>query len=318
LGTDTDRAGYVSKGLDNPSGGLAGDWIILNQAKTAAWSGAATALLANGTGNMVIWPQKFGNANNRATATLDPIFTNSIITAQQYDLPDLSTPYIRTENATSRTELTTQQLAVKGFANQYVTSDDIAAVTDILFSQPTRRYHAAVNYKATSSSATATTGTTAAAVYSAASGYYESNNTAIRDRQLCVNNVNMPGSNKATDLFDRSEITPNDTVTTPTPPFVISPNTPTDPAPTVTFYFCGETAVLSVNAGSATDPSALNASVARTDVTYKTPYTDGWMFFSMDNTVAGGNGYPLIGASFVRASNGTVNYGFTYPNKIAR
>jgi len=317
LGTDTNKAGYVSKGLDNPSGGLAGDWIILNQAKTAAWSGAATALLANGTGNMVIWPQKFGNAENRATATLDPILTNNIITAQQYDLPDMSTPYIGTENATTRTELTTAALAVKGFANQYVTADDIAAVTDILFSQPTRRYHAAVNYNATAttSNTITVTGTLAAAVYSAASNYYENTNTTISKRQLCVTNVNMPGANQAADLYDRSEITPNTTVTTPTPPFVISPNVPVDPAAPTPFYFCGEAAVLSVNAGSATDPSALNASVARSDVTYATTYTDGWMFFTMDNS---GYGYPLIGASFIRAANGAVNYGFTYPNKIAR
>jgi hypothetical protein len=104
-------------------------------------------------------------------------------------------------------------------------------------------------------------------------------------------------------------------VTTPTPPFVISPNVPVDPAAPTPFYFCGEAAVLSVNAGSATDPSALNASVARSDVTYATTYTDGWMFFTMDNS---GYGYPLIGASFIRAANGAVNYGFTYPNKIAR
>jgi len=318
LGTDTDRAGYVARGLDNPTGGLAGDWIILNQAKTAAWSGAATALLANGTGNMVVWPQKFGNVTDAITtaSTMDPILTNKIVTAQLYDLPDMSTPYAGNETTGARTTGTTAALAVKGFANQYVTSDDIAAVTDILFSQPTRRYHAAVNYNATSTSATTTkTGTIAVAVYSGATGYYTSTNTTIDKRQLCVTNVNMPGANKATDLFDRSEVTPNDTVTTPVPPFVISPNVPTDPAAAVPFYFCGEAAVLSVNAGSATDPSALNASVARSDVTYKAPYENGWMFFTMDN---GGNGYPLIGASFVRASNGSVNYGFTYPNKIAR
>jgi len=321
LGTDTNKAGYVARGFGNPSGGLAGDWIILNQAKTAAWSGPATALQATGntgTANMVIWPQKFGNADlTDAATTADPILARGIVTAQYYDLPDMSTGYIGAESAVTRADNTTSLLAVKGFANQYVTSDDIAAVTDILFSQPTRRYAAAVNYKATSSSVTATTGTVAAAVYraSSASVYYTSSNTAIRDRQLCVNNVNMPGGAAKTDLFDRSEVTPGAAPAAGTPPFVISPNTPSDPAPSVTFYFCGEAAVLSVNAGSASDPSALSASIARTDVTYSAPYTDGWMFFSMDN---GGNGYPLIGASFVRASNGTVNYGFTYPNKIAR
>lgn len=319
LGTDTNKAGYVSKGLDNPTGGLTGDWIILNQTKTAAWSGAATALQANGPGNMVIWPQKFGNAANASTATADPILITNIVTAQQYDLPDMSTPYLGSEQAVARAAATTSQLAVRGFSNQYVTSDDIAAVTDILFSQPTRRYHAAVNYKGATGTdaagALVTTGTTARAVYTTNSIYYNVNNTKIDSRQLCVTNVNMPGANKAGDLFDRSEATPNTDTPTVTPPFVISPNVPTDPAPTVPFYFCGEAAVLSINATSATDPSALGASVARTDVTYAAPYTDGWLYFNTDNN---GNGYPLIGAAFIRVNNGAVNYGFTYSNKVRK
>jgi len=326
LGTDTDKTGYVARGLSNPTGGLFGDWIILNQANTAAWSGAASALQAldnsnaNAAAAMVVWPQKVGNVTNTiADVTTDPIFTRTIITAQLYDLPDLSTPYVTGDTPASRAVNTTAEFAVKAFANQYVTSDDIAAVTDILFSQPTRRYHAAVNYNATAATdnSSQTTGTVAAAVYATqtlSATYYGTANTDIVSRQLCVNDVSMPGGNKANDLFNRSEVTPNDVVAND---FVISPQVPAPAAKP--FYFCGETSVLSVNAGSATDPSALNASVARSDVTHAAAYDNGWMVFTFTGgTNATGNGYPMLGQSFVRIANGTVNYGVSYSNKKIR
>jgi len=327
LFTDTDRAGYVARGLNNPTGGLFGDWIILNQANTAAWSGAATALQAldgsdaNASGMMVVWPQKSGNlpASPAISAmTADPILTNSIVTAQFYDLPDMSTPYVTNDSSPLvRAAAATGQLAVKAFANQYVTSDDIAAVTDILFSQPTRRYHAAVNYTATSTADgnTGTTGTAAAAVYSSnTNGYYQPGNTDIVNRQLCVNDVSMPGASKANDLFNRSEVTPNETTVNE---FVISPQVPAPGAKP--FYFCGEASVLSINATSATDPSALGATVARSDVTYAATYDNGWMVFSFTGgTNSTGNGYPVLGQSFMRIANGTVNYGVSYSNKKIR
>jgi hypothetical protein len=87
------------------------------------------------------------------------LITSGVLAAQMYDFPDMSTPYAAGEvlggSAFSSTgtpglqaDATTAQLAVRTVANQYVTSDDIAAVTDIMFSQPMRRYSAVVNYTA--------------------------------------------------------------------------------------------------------------------------------------------------------------------------
>jgi hypothetical protein len=73
---------------------------------------------------------------------------------------------------------------------------------------------------------------------------------------------------------------------------------------------CGEANVYSINAGGVTDPSALGAKVARGDITFA--YADGWGTWSANN---GAYGVPVLGAAFLRASNGAVNYGFAFPHK---
>jgi len=73
-----------------------------------------------------------------------------------------------------------------------------------------------------------------------------------------------------------------------------------------------------VNGGGVESESALSASIARSDFTEDTAvFSDGWIVF---NTAATGNtsGLPIIGQSFIRASNGAVNYGFGYNNKVTR
>jgi len=328
LGTDPlNEAAAVARGMTNPTIGLVGDWILLNQANTAAWSGSATALAARvspgvaGTGRIVFWPQKFGaptpytTTGNLGQVTADTLFLAGKVTPQLYDLPDLSTPYVgngatNSSSAGAQADATTAVLAVQSVANEYVTADGIAAVTDWLFSQPTRRYHVAVDY----------TTTLGDAIYRASSAYYNEDNIEVRNRQVCLNNTQAPGSTviSFTDagsstvrssvgaLFDREETTPGRADN----PFVPSPNEPTQAKKT---YLCGEANVFSINAGSVTDASALNASVARGDLTFTdAAYTDGWASWGMGN---GSTGIPVLGAAFIRASNGAVNYGFAFPHK---
>jgi hypothetical protein len=159
LGTDADVATLNARGLTAPTTGLTGDWIILNQNTTAAWSGSATALEVRSAGvaapgNLVFWPQTEGTPSGFTTATADtytsdPLLTTGIVAIQNFDLPDLSTPYAGNTSAGAQADATTAALAVTSISNQYATETAIAGVTDILFSQPMRRYSAAVNYNST-------------------------------------------------------------------------------------------------------------------------------------------------------------------------
>jgi hypothetical protein len=323
------------KGLTTPTGGLTGDYIILNQANTAAWSGSATALKAANP-QVVFWPQKAGAVSASTTAadiatdlanfTADPLLTSGVVTAQYFDLPDMSTKY-DTGNATAVAQAndTTGKLAVTSIANQFVTSDDIAAVTDWVFAQPTRRYHVAVNYTAVAADAAlaitannlAKTGTKAVAVYrdttatsttSTTSSYYTTTNMGFPtgSRTLCLKNIDAPGRNAR---FDREETTPATAAATD---FTISPVVP---AATATVYICGEAAVLSINNGGTETDSALSATVARNDVTFAAGYENGWMRFDSLNSTTG---LPILGASFTRMANGAVNYGASYSHKVTR
>lgn len=358
LSTSATTAGnaVLTQELVAPTTGLTGDWIILNQANTAAWSGSATALNTTaGPTAPVFWPQiagtptgftaqVFDSTGTETTAastgfTADPLFTKGVVAIQNFDLPDMSTPYDSTlTTAVLQANSATAALAVSTVSNQFVTSDAIAAVTDILMSQPTRRYHVAVNYTALADDVTTTpnelnnlakTGTKAVAVYrnttnlvqetktvapaavtavTNGSTYYSPNNMGFptaADRTLCLNTITVPGKDNR---FDREETTPASTSTN----FTISPVVP---AATSTVFVCGETAVISVNNGGVETDSALAASVARRDTTL-TGYTDGWMRFATPGATA--TGLPILGASFVRVANGAVNYGFSYANKVTR
>jgi hypothetical protein len=101
--------------------------------------------------------------------------------------------------------------------------------------------------------------------------------------------------------------------------FVISPNKAATTTATI-LGVCGEAAVISINGanadGSFTD-SALSASIARNDMTATSGFENGWIYLNT-STAANANGLPIIGQSFVRAANGSVNYGFGFNNKVTR
>ena len=169
-------------------------------------------------------------------------------------------------------------------------------MTDLLFSQPTRRYAVAYNYA------------TPAVVYNpAVASHYAAANTTEKDRQVCLNQLISPTSQNK--IFDREETTPGVGGTV----FVISPNVPSAAS---TFLICGETAVYSINAGIA-NASALSATVNRGDISIAgTTYKQGWLTVATPGATA--TGLPILGGSFIRASNNVVNYGFLWNHKVTR
>ncbi len=176
-------------GLQTSTGGLMGDWYIINVPQTTTFSGAATAVVANtGVGtaparaNFMHFAQLGNplvtlNADGANGVTADPLFRNvnvfdatgaSVATAAlpmlNYDAPDLSTPFI---GAASSVAALTQArnllgaLSVRSITNQYALDASITAKTDWLFSMPARRYNVAANYAAVTGTSGATGATSA-------------------------------------------------------------------------------------------------------------------------------------------------------------
>lgn len=322
--TAAGSTGFEGLGLSFPTTGLTADWIIINQATTAAWSGSATAFEARGgsplaatTANIVYFPQ-IGTVGGVSTTTAslyttDPLFTAGHVEAQWYDFPDLSTRYVTTAgsgpvtttgfsgNAEYR-NLLASTIARTSVINEFVTTDTIAAQTDLVFSQPTRRYFAAVKYNGGS-------GTTAQAVYSTSAGIYTSNNTSVLGRVLCVRQTGGGNEFLTFKAFDREERELQ------LGGAVVSPGVPQE------FNICGEVAVTSINAGDNNQPSALSATLARNNI--ELPFADGWIRFNTELDPADRvnvgttpvTGLPVIGNAHLRAANGAVNYGFTWPHK---
>ena len=183
----TTVAGAAAVGFNTPTGGLMGDWYIINVPETTTFSGASTAVRAedvNGAvarGNFVHFPQ-IDTAVSAAlvggvagtspidAATSDPLLRTDAVKADgtafgtvpalaagYYDLPDMSTPYV-VVNGTVATPVPvtpkvqaatlTNALAVTSVTNQYANDESISAKTDWVFSMPTRRYSVVANYKA--------------------------------------------------------------------------------------------------------------------------------------------------------------------------
>ncbi|RLJ38469.1 cell surface protein [Acidovorax sp. 106] len=341
----TEPAVSVS-GLDTPTGGLMGDWYIINVPETTTFSGAATAVVANGRGNFVHFPQTDGAVTGIDNFTADPLLrTDSVKTdgtayvtgtitlpalaAGFYDLPDMSTPYLAADwNAgvglpKNQATALTAALAVSSVTNQYANDTSITAKTDWVFSMPTRRYSVAANYKAITSTAPANDANVAYRLFSNLSTtVLPSVSAATQDEWFFTSNtaVSTDGSGNicvgvdGQTFYDREETTP--TAATPGP--VFSPRTPGVAA---VVSLCGEASVL---AFKYTDNSVLASSVARSTVTSGT-YTNGWGVLTTKNATGATNrGLPLLGSSFIKLTNPQAaaglsgTYGITWPHRFTK
>ena len=284
-------------GMAAPTTGLLANWTIINVPKSVAWSGAAAAIEAVNAGgapvagNVVYFPQT-STALTAAQAlayTADPLMQGAtpVVKGALYDLPDMSTPYVTGAGTPSVQAATlANAIAATAVMNEFWTDPAISAATDWVFSMPTRRYAAAVNYKAAGAAAGSVV---PAAVYNAGNAtHFAVANTEMSGDKLCVTKI----TNSPWDREERQPTAPDDVV--------ISPSEPG--APTL---FCGETSVLSFNNGGATTSGVLSANVAVKDI--DVGYQDGWLKLLTPGATA--TGLPVLGQAFVSAFNPAVSDG---------
>ena len=303
----TTEAAARTLGLDTPTTGLMGDWYIINVGQSTTFAGAATALTAvttvggttAGRGNFVHFPQidTSVSAASIDQFTADPLLrtrayrTDSVLNktggkvsasvalaAGNYDLPDMSTPYLAADlgNPKAQAIALTSALAVTSVTNQYANDESISAKTDWVFSMPTRRYAVAVDYAAKS-----------VLFNNAVNTHFTSANTSLNATtlQACV----TPGG--AMKGYSREE----DTQST----FVISPDT--------ALKLCGETSVLTFGS-----EKVLKASIAARTVPVN--YAEGWLTVG---TTGLGNGLPVIGYAATKAA-GATNLGGTWMHRTSK
>lgn len=165
LSTSTDLAAARNDGLAYPTGGLMGSWSILDLGHMGTYSGTQTAVIAttattvpaSGTvptaaANLQFFPQIGVAVGADVTPwTADPLLTGAspIVAPLWFDLPDMSTP-LTAANAAAQADQLTAALSKDNVINEYIATAAGAAVpftTDWVVSQPTRRYHVAVDYR---------------------------------------------------------------------------------------------------------------------------------------------------------------------------
>lgn len=356
----------ANAGFNTPTGGLMGDWYIINVPETTTFSGADTAVRAeiaatgaSARGNFVHFPQVdtgvaaavidnytadplLRTIAYRANSALNSTAGTPALAAGNYDLPDMSTPYLLPTSypaepagitrakylPLAQADRLTTALSVGTVTNQYANDESISAKTDWVFSMPTRRYSVVANYAAITASTPATDANVAYRLFSNLKGAHTLN--ATNDALLAANILTVAGSAEwftptntllATDesgnicvkadaqrFWDREETTPGAATNAP----VFSPRTPGVAA---TVALCGETSVL---AFKSTGNSVLASSVARSTITSGT-YTNGWGVVTTNNA---GFGLPVLGASFIKLSNPQVaaglsgTYGITWPHRF--
>lgn len=312
-------------GLATPTTGLFGNWVIINVPQTTTYSGEMVAIQATGPavpvrGNYVVFPQTdqtYGGDPNLVTA--DPLLrTNSFtslsvagvgaglvpaaaITALNFDLPDMSTPYTTAAGGPLvQAAILTDALAVLNVFNEYANDASITAKTDWVFSMPTRRYTVAMDYSTTPTRRLFSEVLDQVAAPN--EPYFHDGNTTVSGSQICV----TADSGR---FFDREEQTPGGGTVPSFSPGV---------AGVSGLPLCGEVSVLSfADAGN----SVLAASVARQNVL--PGYANGWGSINVTNATTL-LGLPIMGASFIKGTNPAAGagfsgtYGFTSEHRFTR
>lgn len=286
---------------------------IINVPTSKAFTFSATALVEGAPVK-----QYFEQSNN--LLAFDPELTSDNIFAAiaanggadlpmyQFDMPDLSTP----TNTTGAPTLAVDQrnavaalLARGSVTTEYVTNDSLLASTDVVISQPVRRYF----YEYTGVVAPATfhltipdsTGTNRNYVVNGDVG------TVYQPLDGATNRIAVANPR----FYDREENTftsSSGIVISPTPPSAITP-----------ISLKGEVSVVSIN-NSGLPTGALNASITANDYTATGGYADGWTTLSTTSQGAGGGALPVIGFSAINLFNASAgaagtNYGMTLPLK---
>lgn len=285
--------------LTAPTTGLTSFATIINVASSKAFTIPGTALVQSTAvpvryarqANLTTGTASFPLIAFDTATTADSVFNTSTgnVRMYEFDLPDLSTPYGTADTAAQLTELQTI-LQKASVVTEYATDDAILASTDVVLSQPTRRYY----YTWTDTPAAGTDPLRTLATVAGATGPYAS--LAAATNSVVV---------AAPTVYDREERTVVDQSS-----IVISPN----PQGSATWTLIGEVSVVSINNGSA--PSgALSANITAQDYTFA--YNDGLVRLS---TTSANGPLPVIGFTAVNVFNASVgasgtNYGQVLPLK---
>ena len=304
---------FHTRGYNYPTGGLFANWTVVNVAGFASFSGNATAVRAenggaNGVGNIVWFPQtSAGQANGTdadvaTTLSADPLLLGGAVISAKYDYPDLSTPYTGAVTAETQANNLTAALATAAVSNEFITGNGFS--TDWILSQPTRRYHVAVNYAAAAASRLVFRdgsggGANGQASTTLGTAYYAPVNTKANTANdiagtpaatvACV----VPGTLRG---YNREELTKTT--------FVISPAS--------ALTLCGEVSVLSFNN---TGESVVGGVLTRSNLNTGTGMAEGWMRI---NTPAANpaNGLPIIGYSASKVNG--ANLGGAWAHRTTR
>lgn len=348
--TNFDETNGALNGFNTPTGGLMGDWYIINVPQTTTFAGTATAIQMTAgagvvaRGNFVHFPQTngvvtFAAATDVNAVTADPLFRTAGVNDAtgvaasatpplallNYDLPDMSTPYFLGATAITQTDALMKSLAVKSITNQYANDASITAKTDWTFSMPTRRYNVAANYKAITGTTAATSASNSNATYrlftnlgTAAdqTGDYfyaavgAANAAAVGFKT--AGNTTVDSKGNICVYADNQRFYDREETTGGAAGPVFSPG-----SAAASVQFCGEVSVL---AFADTGNSVLAASVARSTVTSGS-YVNGWAVLDTTNADMG---LPLLGSSFIKLTNPNVGaglsgtYGITWPHRFTR
>lgn len=298
IGTGAEPAD-LSGLLSAPTSGLTSFATIINVASSKAFTIPGTALVQSTAvpvryarqANLTTGTASFPLIAFDTATTADSVFNTATgnVKMYEFDLPDLSTPYGTATTTAQLAEL--QGILAKGsVVTEYATADNILAATDVVLSQPTRRYY----YTWTDTPAAGTDPLRTLATVAGATGPYAS--LAAATNSVVVS---------APTVYDREERTVVDQSS-----IVISPN----PQGSATWTLIGEVSVVSINNGSA--PSgALKANITAQDYTFA--YDDGLVRLS---TTSANGPLPVIGFTAVNVFNSSVgasgtNYGQVLPLK---
>ena len=311
LSTNKTSGGTAVEDLLPPTGGLTGQWYIMNLDQNTTFSGVMPAVVSADTtpvtpGYKVLNVFSAQMDTPAELATADPLVAAGDLVAQKYDVPDLSTPYefdtaggqviTNAADAAKQAKALTDALLRTDVINQYATDVEMAAKTDWVLSMPTRRYTIAANYDDSTvnpSTGKVTFGATYKRVNAAVTGnlFSTAGNSELNDAgQICA-------AAASSSFWDREE---QSTGKKP----VFSPSSQT-------YKMCGEVAVLSFQEGT----SAIGANLTRKNVA--APYTNGWGKVTFGNGTPG-TGVPVVGAAFMKLTNPSVgngivaNYGVTW------
>jgi hypothetical protein len=334
-------------GLDNPTGGLQGGWMIANQGNMAQFSGNDTAVQAvvspavypgvNATANVMFSPQIADVYNDitvttptipptSAQYTADPLLTGAngtlpAVSTLYYDMPDLSTP-MAFSIATAPLNTPTGQaftlaaaLGRSSIDNEFINDPQgvVPLSTDWVLSQATRRYFATVNYADTAAHAAIVyndTHTSNGGTAFTPALPYAATGTGAGNLSLQQTAFGPQACliGSSDYLHNREEGPDAGAPPVNNPLASFSPSTPpTAQQPNPGPMFCGEVATLTWGV------SPLSATLTNTTVT--TPYTEGWGVFNLNP--GSGALIPVTGYAAELGTNAQTGFslGVTFPHR---